>query len=102
MFPALGWGIIVAWIASGKPESAAASGSTSTVDARIARLGRWIWTVARLAGWGGATLIFGLAIYLFGSWLDTALSTMPTSRAILAGSVIIAAAIYFGIKARKA
>lgn len=101
LFPALGWGAIIAWIASGKPESVAATGSTSTVDARIAALGRWMWATVRLAGWGVAILIFGLVIYLFGTWLDTALSAMSAGRAIVMGSMFIAAAIYFGLKSRK-
>lgn len=102
LVPALGWGALIAWLVSGKPESSGASGEASTVDERIATLGRCIWIAVRLFGWGAAILVFGLAIFLFGTWLDTALNTMPTSRAILTGSVIIAAAIYFGIKARKA
>ncbi len=105
VLPAIFWGALIAWIASGKRIALGDDGHLSTAEQRI----EWLFGFSaslisrafRIALWtvGGAIAL--VLIFWIGGSVNERIASMAPSEAIVLGAIIIAYAIYQGSRNRR-
>lgn len=92
---------IIGWIVIGPERDDEAAGPYSSFDKRLDNLGLMAWTVIKGGLWLAAGLFAIVLLYWFGTAVQVRMETMPTSEAVIIGAVIVALALYYGLRARN-
>lgn len=101
LWPSLIIAAVIGWIVIGPERNDEASGPYSSFDKRLENLGLMAWTVMKGGLWLAAGLLAIVFLYWFGTAVQARIETMPTSEAVIVGAVIVALALYYGLRARN-
>jgi hypothetical protein len=105
VIPAIFWGLIIAWLASGKRVISEGDGGLSTTEQRFDKLFDWLARAVSFLGYSALWIVAAVILFVLVSWfgnlIDERISSMAPSKAIILGALIIAIAIYLGVKGSK-